>query len=113
LPRAHGETGSEGIADSGAKFAGFLAMASAVVIDLGIMGLKFYGYWLKGSSAILADEPKSIINFFDRHFQGMGEMLMHLDLIRAPIPNVLFVNRSLVNSGGKKTASSENGAVSH
>ena len=66
-----------------------------------------------GSSAILADEPKSIIKVFDRHFQGMGEILIHLDLIRAPIPNVLFVNRSLVNSGWTKTASTENGAVSH
>jgi len=37
-------------------------MAAAVCIGFGVMALKFYGYWITGSSAILSDALESIIN---------------------------------------------------
>ncbi|MGC8657578.1 MAG: cation diffusion facilitator family transporter [Desulfomonilaceae bacterium] len=40
----------------------FRIMLAAVIFGAGIMGLKFYGYWITGSSAILSDALESIIN---------------------------------------------------
>lgn len=54
---------------------GILAMAAAVVIGLGIMGLKFYGYWLTGSSAILSDALESIINVVAGAF-ALGSLIL-------------------------------------
>ncbi len=50
-------------------------MAAAVVIGLGIMGLKFYGYWLTGSSAILSDALESIINVVAGAF-ALGSLML-------------------------------------
>jgi cation diffusion facilitator family transporter len=42
--------------------ANFRGMTVAFVAGLGLMGLKFCGYWVTGSSAILSDALESIIN---------------------------------------------------
>jgi cation diffusion facilitator family transporter len=52
-----------------------LAMAAAVVIGLSIMGLKFYGYWITGSSAILSDALESIINVVAGAF-ALGSLIL-------------------------------------
>ncbi len=52
-----------------------LAMAAAVVVGLGIMGLKFYGYWITGSSAILSDALESIINVVAGAF-ALGSLIL-------------------------------------
>lgn len=46
-------------ADNRAIFRGMLA---AFIVGVGLMGLKFCGYWVTGSSAILSDALESIIN---------------------------------------------------
>jgi len=40
----------------------FAVMSLALLVGVGLMGLKFYGYWITGSSAILSDALESIIN---------------------------------------------------
>ncbi len=37
-------------------------MSAAFLVGVGLMGLKFYGFWITGSSAILSDALESIIN---------------------------------------------------
>src|SRR4030042_377925 len=50
-------------------------MASAVVIGLGIMGLKFYGFCLPASPAILSDALESIINVVAGAF-ALGSLIL-------------------------------------
>jgi cation diffusion facilitator family transporter len=52
-----------------------LAMAAAVVAGLAIMALKFYGYWITGSSAILSDALESIINVVAGAF-ALGSLIL-------------------------------------
>ena len=40
----------------------FAVMSVALLVSIGLMGLKLYGYWITGSSAILSDALESIIN---------------------------------------------------
>jgi cation diffusion facilitator family transporter len=40
----------------------FAVMAVALLVSVGLMGLKLYGYWITDSSAILSDALESIIN---------------------------------------------------
>jgi cation diffusion facilitator family transporter len=50
-------------------------MLAAVIIGAFIMGLKFYGYWITGSSAILSDALESIINVVASGF-GLGSVIV-------------------------------------
>ncbi len=50
-------------------------MASAIVVGFGVMGLKFYGYWVTNSSAILSDALESIINVVAAVF-AFGSLLV-------------------------------------
>ena len=50
-------------------------MLAAVIIGALIMGLKFYGYWITGSSAILSDALESIINVVASGF-GLGSVIV-------------------------------------
>ena len=52
----------------------FRIMAVSVLLGVGIMGLKFYGYWITGSSAILSDALESIINVVASAF-GLGSVI--------------------------------------
>ncbi len=52
-----------------------LAMAAAIVVGFGVMGLKFYGYWITGSAAILSDALESIINVVAAIF-AFGSVLL-------------------------------------
>ena len=54
---------------------GISVMAVAVAAGLGIMGLKFYGYWVTGSSAILSDALESIINVVAGAF-ALGSLVL-------------------------------------
>ena len=51
-----------GLAQQADFRANFVVMLAAVVVGIGLMGLKFCGYWITGSSAILSDALESIIN---------------------------------------------------
>jgi cation diffusion facilitator family transporter len=42
--------------------ANFRVMLASFLVGIGLMGLKFYGFWITGSSAILSDALESIIN---------------------------------------------------
>ncbi len=53
----------------------FKIMLAAVIIGALIMGLKFYGYWITGSSAILSDALESIINVVASGF-GLGSVIV-------------------------------------
>jgi cation diffusion facilitator family transporter len=73
------ESGDFDLAEDSAKLhaprSDVSAMAAAVVIGLGIMGLKFYGYWITGSSAILSDALESIINVVAGAF-ALGSLIV-------------------------------------
>ncbi len=53
----------------------FKIMLAAVIFGAVIMGLKFYGYWITGSSAILSDALESIINVVASGF-GLGSVIV-------------------------------------
>jgi cation diffusion facilitator family transporter len=53
----------------------FLGMLAAFVVGVGLMGLKFCGYWVTGSSAILSDALESIINVVASGF-GLGSIVL-------------------------------------
>ena len=55
--------------------ANFKIMLAAVILGVLIMGLKFYGYWITGSSAILSDALESIINVVASAF-GLGSVIV-------------------------------------
>jgi divalent metal cation (Fe/Co/Zn/Cd) transporter len=50
-------------------------MLAALIVGVGLMGLKFYGYWITGSSAILSDALESIINVVASGF-GLGSVAL-------------------------------------
>lgn len=50
-------------------------MVTAFVIGIGLMGMKFLGYWLTSSSAILSDALESIINVVASGF-GLGSVIV-------------------------------------
>ncbi len=50
-------------------------MLAACIVGVGLMGLKFYGYWITGSSAILSDALESIINVVASGF-GLASVVM-------------------------------------
>lgn len=50
-------------------------MAAAIVVGFGVMGLKFCGYWITNSSAILSDALESIINIVAAVF-AFGSLLV-------------------------------------
>jgi cation diffusion facilitator family transporter len=50
-------------------------MLAAVIVGVVLMGLKFYGYWITGSSALLSDALESIINVVASVF-GLGSVLI-------------------------------------
>ncbi|MBI5570313.1 MAG: cation transporter [Desulfomonile tiedjei] len=50
-------------------------MLAAFVVGITLMGLKFVGYWITGSSAILSDALESIINVVASGF-GLGSILL-------------------------------------
>ena len=50
-------------------------MLAALLVGVGLMGLKFYGYWITGSSAILSDALESIINVVASGF-GLGSVIL-------------------------------------
>ncbi len=52
----------------------FKVMLAAVIFGVVIMGLKFYGYLITGSSAILSDALESIINVVASAF-GLGSVI--------------------------------------
>jgi cation diffusion facilitator family transporter len=49
-------------------------MFAAFIVGVGLMGLKFLGYWITGSSAILSDALESIINVVASGF-GLGSVV--------------------------------------
>jgi cation diffusion facilitator family transporter len=51
------------------------AMLAALLTGIGLMALKFLGYWVTGSSAILSDALESIINVVASGF-GLGSVVM-------------------------------------
>jgi cation diffusion facilitator family transporter len=53
----------------------FAVMLTALLVGVGLMGLKFYGYWITGSSAILSDALESIINVVASGF-GLGSVML-------------------------------------
>jgi cation diffusion facilitator family transporter len=55
--------------------ADFLGMLVAFVVGIGLMALKFCGYWITGSSAILSDALESIINVVASGF-GLGSIVL-------------------------------------
>jgi cation diffusion facilitator family transporter len=55
--------------------ANFLVMLVTFIAGLGLMGLKFLGYWITGSSAILSDALESIINVVASGF-GLGSVIL-------------------------------------
>jgi len=52
----------------------FRAMLAALIAGFGMMSLKFLGYWITGSSAILSDALESIINVVTSGF-GLGSVI--------------------------------------
>ncbi|HTY24442.1 MAG TPA: cation diffusion facilitator family transporter [Desulfomonilaceae bacterium] len=53
----------------------FNVMLTAFIVGIGLMGLKFCGYWITGSSAILSDALESIINVVASGF-GLGSVVV-------------------------------------
>ncbi len=53
----------------------FVVMLAALLVGIGLMGLKFYGYWITGSSAIFSDALESIINVVASGF-GLGSVVL-------------------------------------
>jgi cation diffusion facilitator family transporter len=53
----------------------FLVMLVTFAVGIGLMGLKFLGYWITGSSAILSDALESIINVVASGF-GLGSIVL-------------------------------------
>jgi cation diffusion facilitator family transporter len=53
----------------------FVVMLVTFVVGIGLMGLKFLGYWITGSSAILSDALESIINVVASGF-GLGSIIV-------------------------------------
>jgi cation diffusion facilitator family transporter len=53
--------------------ANFRVMSVAFLVGVGLMCLKFYGFWITGSSAILSDALESIINVVASAF-GLGSI---------------------------------------
>jgi cation diffusion facilitator family transporter len=51
-----------------------IAMLVAFIVGVGLMSLKFLGYWITGSSAILSDALESIINVVASGF-GLGSVV--------------------------------------
>lgn len=51
------------------------SMLVALVVGVCVMGLKFFGYWITGSSAILSDALESIINIAAGAF-ALGSLLV-------------------------------------
>lgn len=52
----------------------FRVMLVTFVVGIGLMALKFLGYWVTGSSAILSDALESIINVVASGF-GLGSII--------------------------------------
>lgn len=52
----------------------FKVMLAAVIVGVSLMGLKFYAYWITGSSALLSDALESIINVVASAF-GLGSVI--------------------------------------
>ena len=55
--------------------ANFGVMLTAFVVGIGLMVMKFLGYWITGSSAILSDALESIINVVASGF-GLGSIVL-------------------------------------
>jgi cation diffusion facilitator family transporter len=55
--------------------ANFAVMLAALIVGIGLMGLKFWAYWITGSSAILSDALESIINVVASAF-GLGSVVV-------------------------------------
>lgn len=55
--------------------ANFQVMLVTFLVGLGLMGLKFCGYWVTGSSAILSDALESIVNVVASGF-GLGSIMV-------------------------------------
>jgi len=55
--------------------ASFIAMLVAFLVGIALMALKFVGYWITGSSAILSDALESIINVVASGF-GLGSIVV-------------------------------------
>jgi cation diffusion facilitator family transporter len=55
--------------------ANLVVMLITFVVGLGLMGVKFLGYWVTGSSAILSDALESIINVVASGF-GLGSIIV-------------------------------------
>lgn len=53
----------------------YRVMLAAVIVGATLMGLKFYGYWITGSSALLSDALESIINVVASIF-GLGSVML-------------------------------------
>jgi cation diffusion facilitator family transporter len=53
--------------------ANFKVMSVALLVGVGLMCMKFYGFWITGSSAILSDALESIINVVASGF-GLGSI---------------------------------------
>jgi len=51
------------------------SMLAALVVGVCVMGMKFFGYWITGSSAILSDALESIINIAAGAF-ALGSLLV-------------------------------------
>jgi cation diffusion facilitator family transporter len=51
------------------------AMLAALLVSTALMGLKFYAYWITGSSAVLSDALESIINVVASAF-ALGSILL-------------------------------------
>lgn len=54
---------------------GVSAMLTALIVSVILMGLKFYAYWITGSSAVLSDALESIINVVASGF-ALGSILL-------------------------------------
>ena len=55
--------------------ANLVVMLITFVVGIGLMGVKFLGYWITGSSAILSDALESIINVVASGF-GLGSVIV-------------------------------------
>ncbi len=55
--------------------ANLVVMLITFVVGIGLMGVKFLGYWITGSSAILSDALESIINVVASGF-GLGSIIV-------------------------------------
>jgi len=55
--------------------ANFVVMLTTFFVGIGLMGLKFVGYWFTGSTAILSDALESIVNVVASGF-GLGSIVV-------------------------------------